>query len=539
MKKIFSAIIIIFSLLITAQNPKPKLVVGIVVDQMRNDYLYRFYNDFGNGGFKRLMSEGFMYHNMHYNYVPTYTAPGHASIYTGTTPAYHGIVGNDFFNKFSQKEVYCTDDDSVQIVGIGAKETEGKMSPKNLRSTTITDELKLASNFKSKVYGVSIKDRGAILPAGHFADFAFWLSDNGNFISSTFYGKPFPAWVEKFNNEKRYMKYINSGWNLLRAPETYNESQPDNSKYEGRIVAEIPSVFPYNLDEMYGKKGASVIKFTPFGNDILEDFAKEIVVNENLGKGTETDFLAISFSSTDYIGHVLGARSMELQDTYLRLDATIEDLLNFLDKQVGKGNYLIFLTADHACADNSNFLNEHHYAVKNIKSSDMEKLLTDFSVKNFGANYIKKYDNQNIYFNQNLLKNNAINFNDVKHKFQEYLENLPYIRRAYTSEEILLSCSEDLYLKNIARGYDVKLSGEMVILYQPAYMEYGSTGTTHGTPYNYDTHVPALFYGSNIPKGNSYNLQYITSIAPTIAQLLKVGMPNSTEGKILEEIIVK
>ncbi|RZK34719.1 MAG: alkaline phosphatase family protein, partial [Pedobacter sp.] len=346
---------------------RPKLVVGIVVDQMKMEYLYRFSDDFSPNGFKRLMDNGYTFQNMHYNYMPTYTAPGHASIYTGTTPATHGIVGNEWFSRTLGKDVYCTDDASVKTVGDGTAE-EGAMSPKNLQATTITDEVRMATNFSGKVIGMSLKDRGAILPAGHFANWAFWYSKTGAFISSSFYGDKLPDWVSQFNNEKHYLPYINKGWDLYKPASTYNESLPDNNPYEGKLYGSTAPVFPYDLKKMYEKNDAGVLRSTPYGNDLLAEFAMKAIEKEELGKDNITDFLTVSFSSTDYVGHLLGPRSMELQDTYLRLDQTIADFLNYLDKTVGKDNYLLFLTADHAGAENVIYLKDRKYNVDNYPS---------------------------------------------------------------------------------------------------------------------------------------------------------------------------
>ena len=249
MKKILFTLIL-FSGLTKAQE-RPKLVVGLVVDQMKMEYLYRFSDDFSNDGFKRMQADGFTFHNMHYNYMPTYTGPGHASIFTGTTPSVHGIVGNHWFSKALNKGVYCTDDATVSTLGEGGK-SEGEMSPRNLQSTTITDELKLATKFKGKVIGMSLKDRGAILPAGHFADWAFWYSSTGSFISSSYYGEKLPNWLTQFNNEKHYLTYLKKGWDLLKDKSVYNESLNDNSPYEGKMFKKEPFL-PYNLSPAIGK----------------------------------------------------------------------------------------------------------------------------------------------------------------------------------------------------------------------------------------------------------------------------------------------
>ena len=537
MKKLILILAVISMSSLQAQE-RPKLVVGIVVDQMKMEYLYRFSNDFSANGFKRLMNNGYTFHNMHYNYMPTYTAPGHASIYTGTTPSTHGIIGNEWFNKAVGKDVYCTDDASVKTIGNGT-EKEGAMSPKNLFSATITDELRMATNFKGKVIGLSIKDRGAILPAGHFANWAFWYSKTGAFISSTFYGAALPNWVTEFNQEKRYMNYINKGWDLLKPIATYNESLPDDNPYEGKLDKDDAPVFPYDLSKIYKEKGADVLRTTPFGNDILAELAMKAIEKEELGKDEITDFLAVSFSSTDYVGHTFGPRSMELQDTYLRLDQTMAQFLNYLDKTVGKDNYLLFLTADHAGAENSNYLKDNKYNVKNIPSKEIVGALKKKSNETFGADLILDYSNFNLFLNKEIIKGKGLEFTKVKQSFKEFLMTQEQVKRVYTEEEILASSGDDYFLSFIAKGYDPKQNGDIVILDKTGYMQYQATGTTHGSPNSYDTHVPLLFYGWQVPKGELHTKKYITQIAPTLSQMLKIPFPNGTESEVLETLFQK
>jgi predicted AlkP superfamily pyrophosphatase or phosphodiesterase len=534
MKKLFLFLALAMVFNIQAQQ-RPKLVVGIVVDQMKMEYLYRFSDDFSPNGFKRLMNNGYTFQNMHFNYSPTYTGPGHASIYTGTTPSTHGIVGNEWFSRKLGKEMYCTDDDSVKTLGDGTPK-EGEMSPKNLQTTTITDELRLATNFKGKVIALSLKDRGAILPGGHFANWAFWFSNAGAFISSTFYGDKLPDWVTEFNQEKRYMPYINEGWDLLRPVATYNESLPDDNPYEGKLNGEKP-VFPYNLKAMYKKSDASILRATPFGNDLLEEFAKRAIEKEELGKDENTDFLTVSFSSTDYVGHILGPRSMELEDTYIRLDLTIADFLNYLDKTVGKDNYLLFLTADHAGAENANYLKDHKYNVTNVEPKEIRKALKKYSVDTFGEDLILNYSNFNVFFNKEIIKTKGLELAKVKQSFKDFLMTQEQVKRVYTEEEILGSTGNDYYLNFIAKGYDATQDGDLIILDKPGFIEYGQTGTSHGTSYDYDTHVPLLFYGWQVKHGESFNKKVITQIAPTIAQKIKVEFPNGTEANVLEEVL--
>lgn len=537
MKRIILFLTVILSLHSQAQQ-RPKLVVGIVIDQMKMEYLYRFSDDFSANGFKRLMNNGYTFHNMHYNYMPTYTAPGHASIYTGATPSTHGIVGNDWFNKATGKDLYCTDDAFVKTVGDGT-DKEGAMSPRNLLSTTITDELRMATNFKGKVIGLSVKDRGAILPAGHFANWAFWYSSTGSFISSTFYGASLPNWVVEFNQEKRYMNYINKGWNLLKPLASYNESLADDNPYEGKLDKANGPVFPYDLAKIYKEKGADVLRTTPFGNDILVEFAMKAIEKEELGKDDITDFLTVSFSSTDYVGHTFGPRSIELQDTYLRLDQNLEQFLNYLDKTVGKDNYLVFLTADHAGAENPNYLKDNKYDVKNIPTKGFVEALKKFSNETFGSDLILDYSNFNVFFNLDLVKQKGLELTKVKESFKSFLMTQEHIKRVYTEEEILASSGDDYFLSFIAKGYDPKQNGELVILDKTGYMEYQATGTTHGSPNSYDTHVPLLFYGWHVPKGELHTKKYITQIAPTLSQMLKIPFPNGTESEVLETLLGK
>lgn len=534
MRKILSCVAL-FGLMQMQAQERPKLVVGIVVDQMKMEYLYRFHDDFGNKGFRRLTDNGFIYRNMHFNYLPTYTAPGHASIYTGTTPSVHGIMGNDWYSERIGKSMYCTDDANCSIVGEGS-DKEGAMSPVNLLSTTVTDELRLSTNFRGKVIGMSLKDRGAILPAGHFANAAFWYSNSGNFISSTYYGAALPAWINDFNAEKQYMRYIDKGWNMLRPLAVYDESQPDSNPYEGKLHGAEP-VFPYNLKAMYEKSGAGVIRSTPFGNDLLASLAMRAIEKEQLGKDAHTDFLAVSFSSPDYIGHTLGPRSIELQDTYLRLDETIAQLLDYLDKTVGKNNYLVFLTADHAGAENVSFLKDQKYKVDNSPYGALEKLLRKHATDTYGVDIIADYSNYNVFFNYTLVKEKGLDISALKKEFAAFLMKQPMVKRVYTAEEILASGSTDYYLRMIANGFDENENGDLVVLWKPGFIEYGTTGTSHGSPYAYDTHVPAIFYGWNVSAGESFKRTEITQIAPTLSQMIRITMPNGSNGEVLEEVL--
>ena len=357
MNKIFKLIFVLccFCGIAQAQPQRPKLVVGIVIDQMRWDYLYRYYARYGEGGFKRMLGEGFSVENCKIPYIPSVTAIGHSSIWTGSVPSIHGIAGNNFVK--DGKVVYCTADDTVNPVGSDSK--AGKMSPRNLWVTTIGDELRLATNNRSKVVGVALKDRASILPAGHHANGAYWFDDkSGKFITSTFYMEKLPEWVNKFNKQKLPNKYLSKKWETLYPIDSYKESTSDDNNYENGIAEGEKAVLPLDLPALYKKHGYKILRNTPFGCNLTFDIAKAAIEGENLGRNTDTDLLTISCSSTDYIGHQVGVNAIETEDCYLRLDKALADFFAYLDQTVGKGNYLTFLTADHGGVNNATFLQD-------------------------------------------------------------------------------------------------------------------------------------------------------------------------------------
>lgn len=525
-----------------AQNTQPKLVVGIVVDQMRQEYLYRFESKFGEGGFRRLMGNGFMLTNAHYNYVPTYTGPGHASIYSGTTPATHGIIGNDWWDKNLKKEVNCVGDDRYQPVG--NPEGNGDVSPWRLLSSTITDELKISTQKKGKVVGLSIKDRGAVLPAGHLPDGAYWLdSKSGKFITSTYYKNNLPEWVDNFNNLKLADNYLNQEWRTLLPIEKY--STPDDSPYERKFKGKDKPVFPYNLKELKKENGGyDLLSVTAFGDDLLTEFAKSALMGEQMGKDEVTDFLAISFSTPDYVGHSMGPNSVELEDTYLRLDKNLEDLLKRLDKEVGESNYVVFLTADHAVAEVPQFLKDNKVPGGNFSWSNVEAGLTEHLQKQFpGKKVIDKITNEQVYFNHDVFsgdpKSAGIELLIASEMTVNFLQSVDGIAQVYPKAIIKQGMYNETGVKGMmVRGYNFKRSGDVLVQLEPSWIPSSyPTGTTHGSAYSYDTHVPILFFGKGIKKGKSSAYHSITDIAPTLSVMLKIKFPSGCTGQPITEIL--
>ncbi|PKP43731.1 MAG: alkaline phosphatase [Bacteroidetes bacterium HGW-Bacteroidetes-13] len=523
---------------LNSETAKPKLVVGIVVDQMRYDYLTRFYNRFGEGGFKRLMNEGFNCQNNHFNYIPTYTAPGHASIFTGTTPSMHGIIGNNWYDKDSNEDVYCVSDKDYQSVG--ATDNSGRMSPHRLKVNTITDQLRLHTQFRSKTIGIAIKDRGAILPAGHTAKAAFWFDgdDEGKWISSTYYLDKLPDWVNKFNQSGKAEAYMKP-WNTLYDVKTYTESGSDDNTYEGLFKGETKPVFPHDLPKLRKEnKNFEMIKSTAFGNSITTDFAIAAIKGEQLGKGSETDFLTLSFSSTDYVGHMFGVNSVEVEDTYLRLDQDLERFLLLLDTEVGKGNYTVFLTADHGAVDVPAYLRDHKIPAGYFDSSSFKKYLKEFSIRKFEGNQlIKDISNKQVFLDEKLISEKDYDLDDVEEAFAQAILGFPKIAETYTATAMRNTDFSKGVANLLQNGYNQKRSGNVLYTLKSGVIDYTKTGSTHGSGYDYDTHVPLLFYGWGIRQGKTVQKTNITDIAPTIAALLGIEMPDGTTGIPLEFVI--
>lgn len=518
-------------------NSNPKLVVGIVIDQMRYDYIYRYWNKFGNDGFKRLVNEGFFCKNTNYNYVPTYTGPGHTSIYTGTTPSVHGIIANDWFDKSTGKNMYCAEDTKVD--GVGTMAVEGKRSPVNNLTTTITDELRISSNMKSKVIGLALKDRSAIMPAGHIANAAYWYDGSiGSFISSTYYMKELPAWVQEFNKKELAKKYLSQPWNTILPIELYTESLPDDNKYETIGKGEIKPIFPHNLPELMKLNGGlNLIRSTPFGNSLTKDFAIETIKNENLGKENVTDFLAISFSSPDYIGHLYGTNSVEQEDDYIRLDKDIAELLKYIDTQVGKNNVLIFLTADHAAPEVPAYLMDLKIPAGYINEFKMLDTLKKYLFKTYGDTLVLSFSNQQVFLNHKMMDSKKLMIQQVQEDVAAFIQNMDGVSEVLTATTLNNSQFTEGSRYMMQKGFNAKRSGDVLVNYLPGFVDYGPTGTTHGSPYSYDTHVPLIFYGWNIKQGSSTEQVYITDIAATLAMMLNIQFPNGCTGKPISFLV--
>ncbi|GMN10982.1 alkaline phosphatase family protein [Croceitalea sp. MTPC9] len=516
----------------------PKLVVGIIVDQMRYDYLTRFWNHYSEGGFKRLASQGFNCKNHHFNYAPTSTGPGHTSVYTGATPSSHGIIGNNWYDRETDDSVYCASDDSYNSVGTTSD--AGKMSPHRMLTTTITDQLRLHTQMRGKTIAVALKDRGAVLPGGHTANAAYWFEgdDIGKWITSSYYMDALPQWVTDFNASGKVQSY-KKAWTTLKDISTYIESGSDNNAYEGLFETETAPVFPHSTPNLLSKtKDFEIIKYTPWGNSLTTDFAIEALEKESLGVDSTTDFLAVSYSSTDYIGHKFGVNSKEVQDAYLRLDLDLERLLNTLDAKVGTGKYTVFLTADHGAINVAAYLEDQKIPSGYLNGKKTRTKFNEFLTYTYGTtDLIKDVSNNQVFLDRKVIANLDMDLDDVQEEIALELLSYDGMNKAYTGYQMW----QNEYTMGIPyilqNGWHQKRSGDILLVPEPAHISYPRTGSTHGSPMIYDTHVPLLFYGNGIKKGSTVNRTEIPDIAPTIASMLGVAFPNGTTGKPISEVL--
>lgn len=519
------------------ETERPKLVVGIMVDQMRWDFLYRYYNRYlPNGGFKRMLNNGFACDNTFIPYAPTVTACGHTCVYTGSVPAVHGITGNAWWDYEKNRTVYCSEDKTVKTVGNTGN--AGEMSPRNMLTTTIGDELRLATNFRSKVIGIAIKDRGGILPAGHSANAAYWYdSKSGDWITSTYYMNELPQWVKDFNAKKQVDVFYNTGWNTMYPINSYVQSSKDENEFESKPFGAEQKSFPYDLKRFIGKNYGTVSS-TPYGNTLTTMMAKEAVLHEAMGKDSITDFLAVSFSSPDYVGHAFGPNSIEVEDTYLRLDKELGELFDFLDKTVGKGQYLSFITADHGVAHVPGFMNEHKLpggAVDDNKLvSDLNKILAEKYKHN---NLVLSAYNYQISLNHTIIDTAHLDKEDIVEDVIKFASKIEGIDRVFAIEELMEQPMNAVVKNRLANGWHPKRSGDVQLLFAPGWIDGGKTGTTHGLWNPYDSHIPLVWYGWNIKQGRSTEEVYMTDIAATLAALLRIQMPNGCVGKPIQAVM--
>ena len=549
---------------ITAPQKRPRLVLLIAVDQFRYDYLERFGDLFGPNGLRRLMHDGAMWTQANYDHTPTYTAPGHSTMMTGAYPAETGIVGNDWIDRASGKRITSVSDDTVKLLG-SSDPKEPPSSPRRLLSSTVGDELRLVTNDRSKVIGISLKDRSAILPAGRHASAAYWLSNTGTMASSTYYFNQLPAWVTNFNNTKPADKYFGAKWErLLSQSEYVKRAGPDSPSWEvvGSSTGDT-NAFPHTITG--GAKAPNsafyfALDHSPFSNELLVSFAQEAIVNEKLGEDDDPDVLTVSFSANDYVGHRYGPYSQEAMDITLRVDRQIAALLDFVQARVGLSNTLIAFTADHGVSPIPEQAADLGLGGARLKAPEiLAAIHTALSARynpqgrspDPSADYIYKYNywgalteafiNGNIYFNYEALKRDNVDLDEVSKVVASAALTIPGVARSFTRAQLLRGETSitDPIERRVIHGFNPARSGDVVMIAEP-YKYLGDTITaTHGSPYSYDTHVPVIIMGTGITPGRYLEPASPADIAPTLSALLRITAPSSATGRVLTEAIRK
>jgi predicted AlkP superfamily pyrophosphatase or phosphodiesterase len=517
---------------------RPKLVVGLIVDQMRWDFLYKYSNRYSANGFNRLLNQGHTCENAYIPYAPTVTAAGHACVYTGSVPSLHGVVGNEWYDNLHSDFIYCAEDSTVSAVGRNGTSTAGKMSPRNMWTTSISDELRIATNFQGKSVGVCIKDRGAIFPAGHSANAAYWYDvSSGRWITSSYYMKELPKWLDKLNEDQFTKKYYDKNWSTLYPKSTYTLSDGDEQIYEGKFRDNPSSSLPYKMSDAF-EKNKGFVASSPHGNSMTIEVARNAVEHHELGKDNITDILCLSLSSPDYIGHQFGPNSVEIEDTYLKLDQEIATFLNYLDKEVGVGAYTIFLSADHGVAHIPGFNEKNKLPGRLAPSSKIIINLNDDINKKYGIkDAILTEQNNQIYLDKEAIKESKFKVEDIEEYIIDELAKDSAVLQVFKLSKLNQVVMNSKVREMFNNGYTPSRSGEIQIILKSGFFDGRMTGTTHGSHYAYDAHIPILFYGFGIKQGKTYRNVYMTDIAPTIASLLKIQMPSGTVGEAIHEAL--
>lgn len=535
----------------------PKLILQITVDQLRGDMPASIYDRVGESGFRYLYENGVVYENGHHRHANTETVVGHATLATGADPADHGMVGNIWFDKELGRTVYNIEDDRYPLLGEGggvdknvemdptqkAAGTDGR-SPATILSTTFSDELALSTNGTAKIFGVSVKDRGAVTMAGH-AGKAFWFSKaKGEFVTSTYYYDGYPEWVAEWNRKKLPQAYGDTNWELLHERSTYTYGDYDDMAWE----TDFPGygvVFPHPFGKADTKYFTTLLTLSPAGDDLTLEFAKELIIKEELGQDDIPDYLSISFSSTDYVGHIFGPASLESEDNLLRLDRTLSKLLTFIDKQVGLEQTLVVLSADHGAAEVPAQLNGFGIDAQYFKPDDLDKERAIEAIKakyGIAEELISGFNHPYIYLNNEILRQRQLNADEVSRAIAAELANFNGVAYAIPSIDLIEGKMPDTRLyRQILRNFNPKRSGDIYLVLEPHWLVNDFDGltvaSTHGSPWRYDTFVPIIFAGNDLAAKTIFREVETVDIALTLAKYMNIKAPSGATGAPLIEVL--
>ncbi len=520
-------------------SDKPGIIIGLVIGQMRQDYLFRYWNKFGNDGFKKLINEGTFCKNARFNYLFSQQGVGHATIATGTNPSDHGIIGKEWYASLPDKTVYSTLDDGVETVG-GSYDA-GRMSPSNLMSSTFADELKLSNNFRSKVFAVSLSPASVVFSAGHTANGAYWFDDvSGNFVTSSYYVDTLPVWAREVNSKNLADTYLDREWNTLLTIDKYTESLPDKNGYETGIKG--VTTFPYDLSGLSKLKGKkrdySMIRKVPFGNNLVKDFATSLIINEQLGDDEHTDIIIIGFDAMEQIGNLYGPHSVEVEDAFLRLDRDIAHFLKFIDENIGKENALVFLTAEHGVSYVPDFLNDVSIPAGYFNYNSALSLLGSYLNVLYGqGDWFKSYHAQQIYLNRRLIEDARIPLPEIQDVVSQFMLQFTGVVNTISAHTLQTTWFSEGIFEKIQNGYNQKRSGDVIINLRSGWVEKNGASTNHSSSYTYDTRVPLIWYGWKVGRGTVSREVDLIDIAPTISTFLNIAYPNTCTGRTIQELV--
>lgn len=547
-KKIFAAFILLISVLSKSYGQgaylppdKPRLVVGIIVEQLKYDQLEKFRDRLGENGIRKLINEGTYFKNASFEYMLTQSAPGHATIATGAEPSYHGITSDNWYVPLKNEQIYCSKD--IKVNPVGGSYESGLHSPVNLQASTFSDELEMATGKKAKTFGIGMKENSAIFSAGHAADGAYWFDNStGTWMSSTYYLDSLPAWVNDFNALKFSESYLNSSWSILMPSDKYIDCLPDSNSFEAGFNS--INYFPYDLEKISSKgkltsgKDYSLLRETPFGNSFTTSFAIRLIEKEGLGKDDTTDYLSICYSATDYIGHRFGPSSVEMADAILRLDGDIKSLLTYLNDSIGKKNTLVYFTSSHGISEIPAVLENSRIPAGYFKQNQALQLLRSYLNAVYGeGNWVKGYSERQIFLNRTLIEDARLSLEDVQKKVAHFLVQFSGVAAAYPYSAFEANDFGNGNLKRIINNFNPQRSGDVIVTLNPGWIEKdGDFITNHNSPYEYDSHVPLIWYGWTVNRATVTRKVNMTDIAATLSSLCKVPYPNACNSEPLFEL---
>ncbi|MCX6325109.1 MAG: alkaline phosphatase family protein [Bacteroidia bacterium] len=547
-KKISGAIILLISVFVKLSGQgaylppdRPRLVIGIVVEQLKYDQLEKFRDKLGENGIKRLINEGTYFKNASFEYMLTQSAPGHATISTGSEPSFHGITSDNWYLPLRNELIYCTKD--IEVNPVGGSFEAGLHSPVNLQSSTFSDELEMATNKKAKVFGVGLKESSAIFSAGHAADGAYWFDNTtGTWMSSTYYIDTLPVWVNDFNAMKFSESYLNNTWSLFKPAQDYADCLADSNNFEAGFNG--INYFPYDLRKMSSKgifnsrNDFSLLRETPFGNSFTTNFAIRLIEKEGLGKDDVTDYLSICYSATDNIGHRFGPSSVEMGDAILRLDDEIKNLLTFLNDSIGKKNILIYFTSAHGISEIPAVLESNRIPAGYFKQNQALQLLRSYLNAVYGeGDWVKGYSERQIFLNRTLIEDARLPLEEVQKKVARFIVQFTGVAAAYPYSAFEANDFGNGNLKRIINNFSPQISGDIIVTLNPGWVEKeGDYVTNHNSPYEYDSHVPLIWYGWTVNRASVTRKVNMTDIAATLSSLCKVPYPNACTGEPLFEL---